>query len=190
MFDILRFSFIKLGYIPYIPLKWLVIFLQSWISTGYFSNSTGSSVTNCRFSPIIGQVSKPCQKEHTLARVFSLDYPGWQTKTRHDTRRVAGTLNPKPKVDLKLTIDRPHGYGGGELWKLLAMAIRTILHTGWATCARPASPVLAAKFIPHVHNLSQKIPRLHLTTSMVDQGIWGFWKPYWCRGANSGEEIR
>ena len=52
--DILRFSFIKLGYILQIPLKWLVIFLQSWTSTGYISNSTGSSVTNCRFSPIIG----------------------------------------------------------------------------------------------------------------------------------------
>ena len=29
-------------------------FLQSWTSTGYFSNSTGSSVTKHRFSPIIG----------------------------------------------------------------------------------------------------------------------------------------
>ena len=35
--------------------KWSVIFLQSPTSTGYFSNSTGSSVTNCRFSPIIGK---------------------------------------------------------------------------------------------------------------------------------------
>ena len=33
--------------------KWSVIFLQSWIWTGYFSNSTGSFVTSCRFSPII-----------------------------------------------------------------------------------------------------------------------------------------
>ena len=39
------------------PLKWSVIFLQSPTSTGYFSNSTGSSVTNCRFSPIIGPTS-------------------------------------------------------------------------------------------------------------------------------------
>ncbi len=52
---ILRFSFIRLGYILYISLKWSVIFLQSSTSTGYFSNSTGSFVTNCRFSPIIGQ---------------------------------------------------------------------------------------------------------------------------------------
>ena len=27
--------------------------MQSWTSTGYFLNSTGSFVTNCRFSPII-----------------------------------------------------------------------------------------------------------------------------------------
>jgi hypothetical protein len=32
--------------------------LQSWTSTGYFSNSTDSYVTNCRFSPIIGPKSK------------------------------------------------------------------------------------------------------------------------------------
>ena len=51
---ILRFSCIKLGYIQEIPLKWSVILLQSWTSTGYFSNSTGSFVSNCRFSPTIG----------------------------------------------------------------------------------------------------------------------------------------
>ena len=51
--DILWFSFIKLGYIPKVSLKWSVIFLQSWTSTGFSSNTTGSSVTNCRFSPII-----------------------------------------------------------------------------------------------------------------------------------------
>ena len=52
---ILRFPFIKLEYILYIPLEWSVIFLQSWTwsSTSYFSYSTGSSVTNCRFFPII-----------------------------------------------------------------------------------------------------------------------------------------
>ena len=50
--DIFRVSLIKLGYIILrIPLKWWVIFLQSWTSTGHSSNSTGSSVTNCRFSP-------------------------------------------------------------------------------------------------------------------------------------------
>ena len=37
---------------------WSAIFLQFPASTGYFSNSTGSSLTNCRFSPIIaGQYS-------------------------------------------------------------------------------------------------------------------------------------
>ena len=45
--DILQFSFIKLGYILQSPLKWSVIFLQSWTPTSYFSISTGSSVTNC-----------------------------------------------------------------------------------------------------------------------------------------------
>ena len=36
--DILRFSFIELGYILWIPLKWLVVLVQSWwTSTGYFS---------------------------------------------------------------------------------------------------------------------------------------------------------
>ena len=53
---ILRFPFPELGYILYIPLKQSVVFLQSWTSTGYVSNSTGSSVTNCRFSPVIGRL--------------------------------------------------------------------------------------------------------------------------------------
>ena len=48
--DILWFCFIHLRYILYIPLKWLVILLKSLTSTGYFSNSTSSSVTNCQFS--------------------------------------------------------------------------------------------------------------------------------------------
>ena len=51
--DILWFSFIKWGFILQITLKRSVIFVQFWISTGYFSNSTGSSITNCWFSPII-----------------------------------------------------------------------------------------------------------------------------------------
>ena len=53
--DVLRFSFIKLRYILWIPLKWSRVFLQSWTSPGYFSNSTGSYVTNCRFSPNIAR---------------------------------------------------------------------------------------------------------------------------------------
>ena len=43
--DIFRFSFVK----------WSVIYLQSRTSTCYFSNSTIWSVTNCRFSLIIGR---------------------------------------------------------------------------------------------------------------------------------------
>ena len=51
--DIVRFFFINLKYNLYIFLKWSVIFLKSWTSTGYFSNSTGSSVTSGWFSPFI-----------------------------------------------------------------------------------------------------------------------------------------
>ena len=53
MFTSSGFPLLKLVYILYIPLKWSVIILQSWTSTGYISNSTGSLVINCRFSPII-----------------------------------------------------------------------------------------------------------------------------------------
>ena len=52
--DTLGFFYINLRYIPQIPLKWAIILLKSRTSTGYFSYSTASSVTNCRFSPIIG----------------------------------------------------------------------------------------------------------------------------------------
>ena len=38
-------SFIKLRYILSFPLKWWVVFLQSWASTSHVSNSTGSSAT-------------------------------------------------------------------------------------------------------------------------------------------------
>ena len=34
--------------------KWLVIFLKSWTSTGFFSNSTGSSLSSDWVSPFIG----------------------------------------------------------------------------------------------------------------------------------------
>ena len=53
----LTLSSFLLVYILWNSLKWLVIFLQSWTSTSYFSNSTGSSVTNCRFFPIIAKNS-------------------------------------------------------------------------------------------------------------------------------------
>ena len=63
--DVLRFAFIKLGYILQIPLQRSVIFLQSWSSTGYFSNSTGSSVTKCRFSMIIAYPILRCMLSYT-----------------------------------------------------------------------------------------------------------------------------
>ena len=68
--DILRISFIKLEYVLQTPLKWSVIFLQSWTSTGYFWNSTGSSVTNCRFSPIIVVCIFLHSQENRLTRVL------------------------------------------------------------------------------------------------------------------------
>ena len=47
------FPFSYFRYILYIPLRWPVSFLKSWTSTGYFSNSTGSSATNHRIFPDI-----------------------------------------------------------------------------------------------------------------------------------------
>ena len=38
--DIFRFFFINLRCIFYNPLEWWVVFLKSWTSTAYFSNST------------------------------------------------------------------------------------------------------------------------------------------------------
>ena len=71
---IVRFSFIEMGYILQIPLKWSVNFLQSLTSTGYFTNSTGSFVTNCRFSPIIGH--KPQMSELTTLNQWSGGFLG------------------------------------------------------------------------------------------------------------------
>ena len=45
------FCFIHLTYVLYFPLKWLTILVKSWAPTSYFSNSTGSSITNRRFFP-------------------------------------------------------------------------------------------------------------------------------------------
>ena len=77
--DILRFSFIKWRYFLQIPLKWSIIFMQSWTSTGYFSNSTGSFATNCWFSPIMGFIGSqrlflcclpPSEKAHTCLWIY------------------------------------------------------------------------------------------------------------------------
>ena len=65
--DIFRCFFIKLGYTLWIPLKWSVILLQSWwTSTGYFSNSTCASVTNCQFSSIIDWICSQIEIEFGL----------------------------------------------------------------------------------------------------------------------------
>ena len=50
--DILRFFYIKLRYISWIPLKYSVILLKYPTLTGYFSNSTGLSISNYRLSMI------------------------------------------------------------------------------------------------------------------------------------------
>ena len=72
--DILQVTFVKLGYILEIPLKWSIIFLQSWTSTGYFSNSTGSFVTNCRFSPIVAWEPKtgPLKENRGIEPILGL----------------------------------------------------------------------------------------------------------------------
>ena len=74
---ILWSSFIKLVYILWVPLKWSVIFLQSWwTSTGYFSNSTGSSVTNCWFSrTVVKDEPVEFEKLPVEARGFRENYP-------------------------------------------------------------------------------------------------------------------
>ena len=51
--DIHRFFLYKIGVYSTDYSKMIGDFLQSWTSTGYHSNSTGSFVTNCRFFPII-----------------------------------------------------------------------------------------------------------------------------------------
>ena len=45
--------FMDSRYILYIPLKRSILLLKSWSSAGYFSNSTGSSVTSAQFSLFI-----------------------------------------------------------------------------------------------------------------------------------------
>ena len=53
---IFRFSVIYSKYIPQTPLKWSVIFLKSWTSTNYFSNSTGSSITSKPVSLVLSWI--------------------------------------------------------------------------------------------------------------------------------------
>ena len=63
------FFFIKLGYIPWNTPKWSVIVPKSRTSTGYFSNSSGSSVTSSsRFSPFIDLICPFCRHSCTIHR--------------------------------------------------------------------------------------------------------------------------
>ena len=64
------FFFIILGYIPWNTPKWSVIVPKSRTSTGYFSNSSGSSVTSSssRFSPFIDLICPFCRHSCTIHR--------------------------------------------------------------------------------------------------------------------------
>ena len=57
---------------PYMEIEAMAVSLQSWISTGYFLNPTGSPVTNCRFSPIIGS------DLHTSFKRAPKNYQTWK----------------------------------------------------------------------------------------------------------------
>ena len=99
--DILRFSFNKSGYSLKIPLKRWVIFLHSWTSTGFSSNSTGLSVTNCRFSPIIA---------HLFRGIYRL-YPDllkenrrMSTCNRLDLQTLGSPPIYMPKISLSLVM--------------------------------------------------------------------------------------
>ena len=70
--DILPLSFIKLGYILWIPLKWSVNFLKSPTSTCHFSNSTGSSATNRRFFTDVASESS-CALSQEIPLVVAYD---------------------------------------------------------------------------------------------------------------------
>ena len=96
--DILRFSYTILGYILWIPLKWSVIFLQSWTSTGYFSNSTGSSVTNCRFTSIID------------SRVVT-DYAAWTLYRQRTCSRGCEEIHPHQQCIRSLHVLNIEGSG-------------------------------------------------------------------------------
>ena len=90
------FSIIFLGYIVYILLKWLLIFLKSWTSIGYFSNSTASSVTSGWLSLFIQRFqmqvdymwvgsTEKCTYSIWCQCHVSTSYPGSSTFTREVT---------------------------------------------------------------------------------------------------------
>ena len=75
-----------------------MIFLQSCTSTGYFSNSTGSFVTNCQFSPFIAQrASGFVWKSSTTRAVYS----------RPCAKRIIYSLTP---LIQHLLTRHPHQY--------------------------------------------------------------------------------
>ena len=100
--DILRVSFIKVGYILWIPLECTVIFLRSWTSTGYFSNSTGSFVTNCRFFPIIAPHKEgvPSPKAPFHFRYDRAIYIGCWELGSWDLPLHTRVPSPKPQFNL------------------------------------------------------------------------------------------
>ena len=102
--DILWFSFINLGYILWIPLKWSIIFLHSWTSTGYFSNSTDSFETNCRFSPII---------DLTIIRFRNGTSPLWWRSSAHLER--SEPLMVFLPYFKSLEMNRPQSFKGPSL---------------------------------------------------------------------------
>ena len=60
--------------------------MQSWTSAGYSSNSTGSFVTNCRFSPIIGGVLPHRSQRET--RPVGI----WRCRGAFRSRQLAASL--------------------------------------------------------------------------------------------------
>ena len=132
--DIHRFSFIKLGYILLqIPLKRWVIFLQSWTSTGYFSNSTSSSVTNCRFSPIIASGKLPIVLERILENTPRYLVIEKGERCQHVTDRSWTQLeNTRTSTDwlsyapTKISLDTGHGW---DLKTKIACPINPIRRT-------------------------------------------------------------
>ena len=65
------FPLLNWGYILWISLKRSITFRQSSTSTGYLSNSTGSYVTNCRFSPIIDLPSLEFSSKHADEKIHT-----------------------------------------------------------------------------------------------------------------------
>ena len=63
---IFRFVFINVESNPKIPLKWSVIFMHSWTSTNYFSNSIGSSITTLNIPISEGGINS--NHMHNLAK--------------------------------------------------------------------------------------------------------------------------